>query len=259
MLNDIELKGKIDKVLQWISDQVRNSGTKGVVIGNSGGKDSATVIALATKALGKENVVTIAMPCNSINKDLEDAKLVAKTFDVKILEIDLSSSYETIRQQMNQSLNENNMKEISKEADINIKPRLRMTTLYAVAQTLGYLVAGTGNLCERMVGYTTKYGDSACDFNPIGDFTVDEVIRIGQILGVPSNVINKAPHDGISEETDEEKMGIKYSQIAEYIETGKTDIDVVEKIENKYKLTKHKRQMPYMFEVGRKNLLENKM
>ena len=93
------------------------------------------------------------------------------------------------------------MNEITKEAQINIKPRLRMVTLYAIAQTLGYLVIGTGNLCEAMVGYTTKWGDSACDFNPISNFTVPEVLAIGRMLGVPEKIINKPPNDGYTRNT----------------------------------------------------------
>ncbi len=117
-------------------------------LGNSGGKDSATVIAMAVEALGKENVLTISMPCSSASSDLEDAKLVANKFGVRLITVDLSESFNVFKERMNLSLGEC---ELSKEALINVKPRLRMTTLYAIAQTLGYLVIGTGNLSEKMV------------------------------------------------------------------------------------------------------------
>lgn len=240
MINNISQEVK--KIIDWIKEYVRASGTKGVVVGNSGGKDSATVIALVTKAIGKENVITIGMPCLSNSNDLEDAKLVAKIFDVPILEIDLTSTYNELESKINKKLVASNLSnEISKEGKINIKPRLRMTTLYGIAQTLGYLVVGTGNKCEAFVGYTTKWGDSASDFNPIANFTVDEVLQIGKYLGVPDKIITKAPNDGLGGKTDEEKMGVTYKQIAEYIETGKTDLEVVEKIEKLHKNSEHKR------------------
>lgn len=129
----------------------------------------------------------------------------------------------------------------AREAKVNAKPRLRMTTLYYIAQNLNYLVAGTGNKCERVVGYTTKWGDSASDFNPIGEFTVEEVLQIGKYLGVPEKIINKAPNDGLDGQTDEEKMGVTYAQIAQYIEIGKTEERALEIIKRKEKLSEHKR------------------
>ena len=258
MLPETELNKKMNEAIEWIREYVRKSGAKGVVIGNSGGKDSATVIAMSTKALGKEKVVTISMPCNSISQDYEDAKLVAETFGVTFLKIDLTQSYNLFENELNNSIKELNLNEISSEAKINIKPRYRMTTLYAVAQSLGFLVIGTGNLCERMVGYTTKWGDSASDFNPIANFTVDEVLYIGKKLGVPDKIINKAPNDGLGGKTDEEKMGIKYSQIAELIETGHTDNNAKEIIIKKFNNSKHKREQIPIFEFERENhLIEN--
>ena len=184
MISEKELTQKMDDAIEWIREYVKNSGARGVVVGNSGGKDSATVIAMSKEAIGKENVITVSMPCYSINQDFEDAKLVAKHFGVKLLNVDLCRSYKELEMELNKSIELTSFREISNEAKINIKPRLRMTALYAIAQSLGYLVIGTGNLSERMVGYTTKWGDSACDFNPIGNFTVNEVIEIGRKLGV---------------------------------------------------------------------------
>lgn len=152
---------------------------------------------MATKALGKEKVLTVAMPCNSIASDMEDAKLVSDTFGVRFIDIDLTDTYKEMEKSIEEKINLVELNSLSKEAKINVKPRLRMTTLYAIAQTLGYLVIGTGNLCETMVGYTTKWGDNASDFNPIGNFTVDEVLAIGKILGVPEKILSKAPNDGL--------------------------------------------------------------
>jgi len=233
MIKNIEKE--VEQITKWIKEYVETSHSKGVVVGNSGGKDSATVIALATKALGKDNVVTIAMPCNSINADFEDAKLVADKFEVPLLKVDLTDTYKTLENELNRQVKPKD------EAKINAKPRLRMTALYYVAQSLDYLVIGTGNKCEAIVGYTTKWGDSAHDFNPIGDFTVEEVLQIGDYLGVPDRIIKKDPADGLGGLTDEQKLGVTYKQIAEYIETGKTDENAMEIIKRKEKNSLHKR------------------
>ena len=258
MLDIPRLNEEIEKVTYWIYEYVRRAGARGVVIGNSGGKDCATVIALATKALGKERVYSVAIPCSSIHQDLEDAKLVSDTFEIPLLEVDLTSCYQNMEERINQALEENNLvSPISEEAGINAKPRLRMTTLYTIAQTLGCLVMGTGNLCERMVGYTTKWGDSSSDLNPIANFTVEEVRYIGERLGVPEKIIQKAPNDGLGGKTDEEKMGITYEQIAQYIETGRTEEEAMKEIERRYLGSMHKRCEIPTYEVeGRENLLE---
>ena len=232
------MENEVNLIIDWIKDYVKQSGAKGVVIGNSGGKDSATVIALCVRALGKDNVLTVAMPCSSIQKDLEDAKLVASTFGVKMLTVNLSSVYKNLSLAIENEINDT----IVPFASINIRPRLRMTTLYTIAQQYGYLVAGTGNACEGFVGYTTKWGDSACDFNPIAEFNVSEVLEIGKVLGVPSEIINKAPNDGLGMGTDEEKLGVTYKEIEEYIATGKTEKkSSSEKIEKLHKQSEHKR------------------
>ena len=232
------MENEINFIIEWIRNYVKNSGAKGVVIGNSGGKDSATVIALCVKALGKDNVLAVAMPCSSIQKDLEDAKLVASTFGVKMLTVNLSSVYKDLSLAIENEINDT----IVPFASINIRPRLRMTTLYTIAQQYGYLVAGTGNACEGFVGYTTKWGDNACDFNPIAEFNVSEVLEIGKVLGVPSEIINKTPNDGLGMGTDEEKLGVTYKEIEEYIATGKTEKkSSSEKIEKLHKQSEHKR------------------
>ena len=254
MLEYSKLIFEAENAINWIREYVNKTGAKGVVVGNSGGKDSAVVIAMATKALGKDKVITISMPCNSISQDLEDAKLVSETFGVEFLKIDLTESYNILEKDINLELTKLNI-ELNKDSKINIKPRMRMLTLYGVAQSLGFLVIGTGNLCERMVGYTTKWGDSASDYNPIANFTVDEVLEIGRYLGVPDKIINKAPNDGLGGQTDEEKMGVTYKQIAEYIETGKTDENAMENIRKRNISSKHKREPIPVYEVKREKFL----
>lgn len=254
MLEKERLQKETENAIRWIKEYVKDSGAKGIVIGNSGGKDSATVLAMAVKAIGKEKVIAVSMPCFSSPHDLEDARLVTKTFEVKSLEVDLSSCYQEMEKEIETKL-EN---KLSKEATINSKPRLRMTTLYGIAQTLGYLVIGTGNLCEVMVGYTTKWGDNSSDFNPIGNFTVEEVLEIGRSLGVPEKILGKAPNDGLGGLTDEEKMGITYEQIAQMIETGETEKEAKEKIAKRYQDSKHKRKNVPVYPVNRRNFLKEK-
>ena len=241
------MENEINLIVDWIKSYVKNSGAKGIIVGNSGGKDSAAVIGLCVKALGENNVLTVAMPCSSISKDLEDAKLVASTFGVKMLTVDLSSVYENLSLKIEGQITDS----LSSFVSVNIRPRLRMTTLYTLAQQYGYLVAGTGNACEVFIGYTTKWGDNACDFNPIAEFTVSEVLEIGRILGVPSAIIDKAPNDGLGLGTDEEKLGVTYHEIEEYISTGKTaNKSSMEKIEKMHKQSEHKREKIPVYHRG---------
>ena len=249
------IEQEVSNITKWIKEYVESANAKGVVVGNSGGKDSATVIALCTKALGKDRVLAISMPCNSISQDYEDAKLVANKFEVPFLKMDLSNTYASLENEVTTKLEKEGI-DLINESKINAKPRLRMTTLYMVSQSLNYLVAGTGNLCERMVGYTTKWGDMSSDVNPIANFTVEEVLQIGKFLGVPDKIIQKAPNDGLGNITDEEKMGVTYKQIAEYIDTGKTDSKAMEIIKRKYELSKHKRNNIPVYGYKRKNYLE---
>lgn len=229
---------EVNLIIEWIKEYVKNSGAKGIIIGNSGGKDSAVVIGLCTKALGKDNVLTVAMPCSSNLQDFEDAKLVADTFRVKMITVDITNTYSTLLSSIEKEIKE----EIPNYSSINIRPRLRMATLYAIGQSKGYLVAGTGNLCEIFVGYTTKWGDNASDFNPLAEFSVREVLEIGKIIGVPSKILSKAPNDGLGSGSDEDKLGVTYLQIEEFIKNGtcgNPEADL--KIEKLHKSSQHKR------------------
>lgn len=255
MLDDGKLRVELNNAILWIRDYVKNSNAKGVVLGLSGGKDSAVVLAMAVKALGKENVLAVSMPCHSISADYNDAKSAADRYGVKLITTDITSAYDEFESSINSVIGNFGVVELSNEAKINAKPRLRMTVLYAIAQSLGYLVIGTGNLCETMVGYTTKWGDSASDFNPIANFTVSEVFRIGAFLGVPEQILKRAPNDGLGGQTDEEKLGVKYSQIEEMIETGNTEEAAKEIILRKFEASRHKRTVVPTYKFDRKNYL----
>lgn len=233
---------ELEHRLNWIREHVKASGCSGVVVGESGGKDSAAVTALCVKALGKENVIGITMPCNSLSTDMEHARLVADAFGIKLLEVNIGGTFNTLKDTISAQ------HEVSDLAVANIKPRLRMTTLYAVAQSLNYLVAGTDNLSEMVMGYFTKWGDGGYDFNPLGDLTMQEVLDLGRELGVPEPILTKAPSAGLWEgQTDEKEMGVTYKAIEEYIKTGTTDPASLEVIERTNKRTQHKREMPYIY------------
>lgn len=242
-------KEESKKVVEFIRDYYSKNKLGGAVIGISGGKDSAVVAAIMTEALGKENVLGVWMPCHSREEDKQDAILIKDHYGFELIDYDLTQTYEVFKKNL-VSLGTFS-KEQTKNSDINIKPRLRMTTLYYLAALYSelkgnpYLVIGTSNKCELYVGYFTKGGDSVHDIAPIADFTVEEVIKIGECLNVPSKVLYKVPDDGLSSQTDEEKLGVKYSDIARYINGYDIDSDEVkQKIKTLHERNLHKFTIP---------------
>ena len=236
-----------DDIIKFIGEYYKKCNLKGAVIGISGGKDSAVVAGLFVKALGSENIQGIWMPCHSKEEDYENALLVANHFGFSLKKFDLTNLYDSYVEQIkeNNLVNDNNLI----DANINIKPRLRMSTLYYYAAMLSsinkgvYIVPGTSNKCELYVGYFTKGGDNVSDINVLADLTVDEVIKVGEYIGVPDEVIHKVPDDGLSGKTDEEKLGVKYSEIAEVInnfENPNVSKEIYEKIKRLHKSNLHK-------------------
>ena len=234
----------IDEIIAFIRNYYQSNKLKGAVIGISGGKDSAVVAGLFTKALGSENVVGIWLPCHSKNSDKKDALLVAQTFGIQLKEFDLTEMYDDYVNliKSNNFVSDDNLV----DANINVKPRLRMTTLYYYAAMLSslnkgvYLVPGTSNKCELYVGYFTKGGDNVSDINVLADLTVEEVIKIGKYIGVPDRVINKTPDDGLSGMSDEEKLGVSYENISKVINGNEVNVSIKEKIEKMHQNNLHK-------------------
>lgn len=245
-----DAKAEAEKVCSFIKEYFEKNNLKGVVLGISGGKDSAAAAALFTKALGKENVVGLTLPCSSLAADRDDAQAVADKFGFELLNIDLGPAFDAFTGEIAKlGLAASGSKE-TKNSDINLKPRLRMSACYYMAALLSavrggtYVVAGTSNACELYVGYFTKGGDSVHDISVLADFTVDEVIAIGEALGVPEQVIHKAPSDGLSGLTDEDKMGVKYKDIGRIIRGLPVDEDEFDKIEKLHRGAAHKFSIP---------------
>lgn len=235
-------------VIEFIRDYYKKNNLGGAILGISGGKDSAVVAALMVEALGKENVIGVTLPCHSKEEDAIDAKLISDFYGFNLINFDITNTFDTFKLEL-MNLGEFAKEEL-KNSDINLKPRLRMATLYYLAALYSalynktYLVAGTSNKCELFVGYFTKGGDSVHDIAPIADFTVEEVIKIGEVLKVPAKVLYKKPNDGLSNQSDEEKLGVKYCDVAAYIESEQIDEEVAKKIKKLHNNNLHKFNIP---------------
>lgn len=241
-------KEETNKIVEFIRDYYKKNNLGGAVLGISGGKDSAVVAALLVEALGKENVLGLTLPCHSKQKDKDGAKLISDHYGFKLLNIDLTKVYDTFKEEI-AKLGDFTKEEL-KNSDINIKPRLRMSSVYYMSALMTaltgktYLVAGTSNKCELYVGYFTKGGDSVHDIAPIADLTVEEVLMVGDYLNVPKEVLYRIPDDGLSNQTDEEKLGVTYKDIASYIVGETLPEDTAKKIKKLHNSSLHKFNIP---------------
>lgn len=243
-----DAKKEVERIIEFIRDYYKKNNLKGAIIGISGGKDSGVVAGLFTKALGRKNVIGVTLPCHSRKSDRNDALEVSKKFGFKLYNFDLSGVFDSFKGQVKEMIDVSD--EELTNSDINLKPRLRMATLYYFAAMFsainegGYLVAGTSNKCELYVGYFTKGGDSVQDISVLADFTVDEVIKIGEVIAVPSQVLYKVPDDGLSSLSDEEKLGVKYREIADYMDGRSIDETAAKIIKNLHEKNQHKFNTP---------------
>lgn len=248
-MKNFNAEKEANNVIEFIRDYYKKNNLGGVILGISGGKDSGVVAGLFAKALGPDNLIGVTLPCHSKEEDKRDAKLVSDYYGFELINFDITNTFDTFKDELKKLGKYDD--EQTKNSDINLKPRLRMATLYYLAALYSslrgktYLVAGTSNKCELYVGYFTKGGDSVHDISPIADFTVDEVIKIGEYLKVPEQVLYKKPNDGLSNQTDEDKLGVKYSDIADYMED-ETALDEIvrEKIKKLHKNNLHKFNIP---------------
>lgn len=248
-------KQEVINIINWIKNYFKeNSFAKGAVVGMSGGKDSFVTAKLCIEALGKENVLGVILPIGDMN-DYEDAVKSCEYLQIKHTTINIANCYNDVLNNIKPFLNENNIT-LNSISTINTAPRLRMTTLYALAGSLNYLVANTSNLSEAEVGYTTKWGDNVGDFAPIANFTKTEVCEIGLLLCLPQNLVNKIPSDGLSGKSDEDKLGFSYNELDSYIRDGVTDSNF-DLILQKHKSSTHKRLGAIKYTNNKKNHFTN--
>ena len=203
-----------DQCVAWIREFFEENGPGcNAVLGISGGKDSSVAAALCVEALGKDRVIGVLMP-KGVQHDIDMAYLLVDHLGIRRYEINVEDAVEGVLKNLPKDL------EISDQTRINISPRIRMTTLYAVSQSCNGRVVNTCNLSEDWVGYSTRYGDAAGDFSPMCNLTVTEVKAIGRELGLPDVLVDKVPIDGLCGKTDEENLGFTYAELDVYIRTG---------------------------------------
>jgi NAD+ synthase len=245
----------VDRLARWMRERLHAAGARGFVVGLSGGIDSAVVARLAQLA-APGGALGVLLPCHSDPQDELDAMLVARHFSLPIERIELSTAYDTLVAAVQPALGSIKPSTDAVESDdehrrrvplANIKPRLRMTALYFVANSLNYLVAGTGNRSEMAVGYFTKWGDGGVDLLPLGRLLKSDVRALAQELRVPAEVIERPPSAGLwIGQSDEEDMGFTYADLERYLNGGPQEVApaLAMKIERLVRLSEHKRELP---------------
>ena len=225
-----------NECVQWIRDFFEENGKDcNAVVGISGGKDSSIVAALCVEALGKDRVIGVLMPCGE-QADIDMAKLLVNTLGIKHYIINIKDAVDGITNSI--------PFELSTQSKTNLPPRIRMSTLYAVSQSHNGRVANTCNLSEDWVGYSTRYGDSVGDFSPCSNLTVDEMKQIGRLIGLPSELVDKVPTDGLCGKTDADNRGFTYAGLDRYIRTGEIeDAEKKAKIDRLHRINLFKLQL----------------
>ncbi len=234
-----------DACVLWIRDFFEKNG-KGcnAVLGISGGKDSSVAAALCVEALGKDRVIGVLMP-SGVQHDIDMAYLLVKHLGIKHFEINVKGAVDAIKESIEKEL------PLSVQSNTNLPPRIRMSTLYAVSQSMNGRVVNTCNLSEDWVGYSTRYGDAAGDFSPMSLLTVQEVKEIGRVLGLPDVLVDKVPIDGLQSKTDEDNLGFTYAVLDRYIRTGEIDDPATkERIDYLHRINQFKLQLMPVFDPG---------
>ena len=222
-------------LLEWMNEMMQNCHGRTAVIGISGGKDSSTVAALAVAAYGRENVYGVLMP-DGVQLDIDYSRGLVEHLQIPHCTINISDAVQGVLKEMERA-----GITPSRQTTVNLPSRIRMSTLYAVAQSLpGGTVINTSNLSEDWVGYCTIYGDSAGAFSPLGMYTTEEVIALGRALGLPEHFLQKPPSDGLTGLTDEDNLGFTYHAVNEYVRRGVVDPAIKEKIDQKHKASRFK-------------------
>ena len=230
-----------EKLVLWVRDKVLAAGCKGVVVGMSGGLDSSVLAVLCHRAF-PEDILGVIMPCHSRQEDKAHAQAVASKFSIPTAEVVLDDIFTALLRTLPDYKAAHNA---SHMAQANLKVRLRMLTLYYIANQLRYMVAGAGNRSELAVGYFTKYGDGGVDILPLGNLVKGEVRELASFLGIPQSIIDKPPSAGLWEgQTDEGEMGFSYDELDRYLFAGDASDKVREKIESMIAANEHKRSLP---------------
>ena len=229
-----------DKLVSWIRERVTEAGCNGVVLGLSGGIDSA-VLAVLCRRTFPENTLGVIMPCHGSPEDKAHALALAQKFSIPTSVVSLDNTYTSLLQ----VLPDYNVSASSRLAQANLKARLRMLTLYYIANQLGYLVAGSSNKSELTLGYFTKYGDGGVDIMPLGNLVKGQIRELAEFLGIPRSIIDKPPSAGLwTGQTDEAEMGFSYEELDRYLLGGDASGEVRSKIENMIANSEHKRSLP---------------
>ncbi len=245
----MDYDGLANSLALWMRAAVEEAGLRGFVVGLSGGIDSAVTAALSVRAIGAESTFGVIMPCHSQNEDADYAAMLAQSLSLTPEVVDLTAACDAI---------ESVLPEGSPMAHANIRPRLRMTTLYYIAQSRACLVAGTGNRSEMMVGYFTKHGDGGVDLEPLGELYKREVRALARVLDVPEPIITRPPTAGLwPGQTDEGELGITYDEldaILAALDTGiamSSPASTVARVQRMIAASAHKRAVPPAFAVDR--------
>jgi NAD+ synthase len=235
----------------WIAARVNSAGLEGVVFGLSGGVDSALVAAICRRAVG-DRALGVLMPCHSDAQDMRDAQAVASALGLRTMTVALDRAYDALAETMHAARRAGTdecdapaSSSADRLAEANLKPRLRMITLYYLANLRRLLVVGTGNRSELYVGYTTKFGDGGVDVMPIAGLLKREVVALAEHLGVPAQVTRKAPTAGLwPGQTDEGELGLTYRELDHYLATGDAAPHVKRRVEELHRASEHKRALP---------------
>ncbi|MCB8815721.1 NAD(+) synthase [Desulfosporosinus shakirovi] len=257
MWTDNELSARIDQTVEWLQEKVTEANAKGVVVGISGGVDSAVVAGLCSRAF-PENCIGVVMPSHSNPDDTEDALWIAEGFEIRTIEVNLSGAHTQVMGQVKKGLESISCNLVAeKMSQGNLKARLRMSTLYAVANAMNYMVVGTDNAPESYTGYFTKYGDGGVDLLPISSLTKTEVRAWARMLGLPMRIATRVPTAGLwPGQTDESELGITYDQIDRYLLGEEVSPEVQERIESLHRQSEHKRNMPPSLELPKLERLD---
>ena len=246
------MKSEINGIIEWLTCKVREAGVQGLVLGISGGIDSAVVGALIKRAFPQQSLGLI-LPCYSSGEDVADAHMVCDSIGIRKLVINLDDPHQMILQGVTNSLSgffsREELNQNARITDANLRARLRMSTLYAVANSLQYLVVGTDNAAEVYTGYFTKYGDGGVDLLPLSQFNKREVRALAGSLGIPEKIISKAPSAGLwTGQTDEAEMGVTYAEIDDLLEGKPVPEKARHRMEHLHRISEHKRELPPVYQ-----------